>query len=102
MSKIAVIGEKDSVLPFRLFDFDIYMVKKEVDLPKLLQEIVERKVEIILLTETIAEHHLQTLDQYEEELTPGIILIPSIQGSIGIGKAKIQGNVERAVGQNIL
>ena len=35
-------------------------------------------------------------------MIPAIVLIPNHEGTLGIGKSMIQGQVERAVGQNIL
>ena len=43
-----------------------------------------------------------TIRRYDALLTPAIILIPNHSGSLGIGKKRIQDNVEKAVGQNIL
>jgi len=44
----------------------------------------------------------ETIRRYDAEISPAIILIPNHKGSLGIGKSRIQENVEKAVGQNIL
>ncbi|SJZ37239.1 V/A-type H+-transporting ATPase subunit F [Pilibacter termitis] len=100
--KIAVIGDKDSILPFRLFDFDVYYETKEEKVRKLIRELQEKNVSIIFITESVAIGVSDVIEKLETEMTPAILLIPNIQGSQGIGLAKIQENVERAVGQNIL
>jgi V/A-type H+-transporting ATPase subunit F len=57
---------------------------------------------IIFITEQVAETVTETIDRYNDKPLPGIILIPSGEGSLGVGLARIRSNVERAVGMNIL
>ncbi len=45
---------------------------------------------------TLAE---ETIERYKEQVTPAIILIPSHNGTIGIGLSEIEKNVEKAIGQ---
>ena len=51
---------------------------------------------------SIASQIPETIRRYDAEISPAIILIPNHKGSLGIGKSRIQENVEKAVGQNIL
>ena len=44
----------------------------------------------------------ETIKRYNSELIPAIILIPSNKGSLNIGLANIDKNVEKAIGSNIL
>ena len=44
----------------------------------------------------------KTIKRYNSELIPAIILIPSNKGSLNIGLANIDKNVEKAIGSNIL
>jgi len=50
----------------------------------------------------MAEEIGDTIDQYKDNLVPAIILIPSNQGSLGIGMRNIKKSVERAIGADIL
>ena len=104
MHKIGVIGDKDSVLFFKAFGVDVYPVTLEdVDNNrKLVDRLAREEYGVIFITEQIAESISETIDKYVSDVTPGIILIPSNTGSLGIGLARIQNNVERAVGMNIL
>jgi len=43
-----------------------------------------------------------TIKRYNSEVIPAIILIPSNKGSLNIGLANIDKNVEKAIGSNIL
>ena len=104
MHRIGVIGDKDSVLIFKAFGLDVYPVAlgdKEEN-RKLVDRLARESYGIIFITEQIAEEISETIDRYNNELTPGIILIPGSTGSLGIGLARVRDNVERAVGMNIL
>ena len=79
MYKIAVVGDRDSVLGFQALAYAI-----------------------IYLTEQLGTQLKDLLAQYEKELAPAVILIPGKEGSLGIGMQKITETVERAVGADIL
>lgn len=100
--KIAVVGNHDAILPFQLLGFDIYPVESAQRTARLLNELAREQYGIIYLTEDYAKEIPEVLAYFDTQVTPAIILIPTHQGSLGIGKAKIQANVEKAVGQNIL
>ncbi len=99
--KIAMMGGKNSVLPFKGLGIDIYPVDDLEEAAQQLQEMAE-DYGVIFLTERLIEQLESIIRQYEELPTPAIIPIPSSTGSLGIGMARIQQNVEKAVGMNIL
>lgn len=45
---------------------------------------------------------MDVIDEYKDSELPAIILIPGLQGSLGIGMAGVKKSVERAVGADIL
>jgi len=104
MHKIAVIGDRDSVLCFRAFGFSVYTATEEqADISrKLVDSLAREGYGIIFITEQIAQTINETIDRYKESMVPAIILIPSNKGTLGIGMEKIRSNVEKAVGINIL
>jgi len=57
---------------------------------------------VIFITEQIANLIPDTVDRYDKEIIPAVILIPSNQGTLNIGMDRINENVEKAVGSNIL
>ncbi|MEQ7026714.1 V-type ATP synthase subunit F [Enterococcus gallinarum] len=99
--KIAMMGGKNSILPFKGLGIDIYPVDDLEEAAQQLQEMAE-DYGVIFLTERLIEQLESIIRQYEERPTPAIIPIPSSTGSLGIGMARIQQNVEKAVGMNIL
>lgn len=104
MHKIGVVGDKDSILFFKAIGMDVFPVV-ETDTEenrKLVDRLAREHYGILFITEQIASTMRETIDRYNNQPTPGIILIPSSAGSLGIGLARVRDNVERAVGMNIL
>ncbi|MCR8608266.1 V-type ATP synthase subunit F, partial [Salmonella enterica subsp. enterica serovar Typhimurium] len=57
---------------------------------------------VIFVTEQVAKDIEETIERYNREVLPAVILIPSNQGTLNIGMQRISDNVEKAVGVNIL
>ena len=102
MYKIAVLGDKDSVLGFRALGLDVYAAATVEQARTILHRLAKEGYAIIYLTEQLASGMSGDLARYKDELTPAIILIPGKEGSLGIGMANIKTAVERAVGADIL
>ncbi|EPI01009.1 ATP synthase, subunit F [Enterococcus faecalis 13-SD-W-01] len=100
--KIGVIGDKDSVLPFKLFGFDVRYAVSDREVRKGIEEMAQKNYGVIYITEHCASLSPETIDRYKEKMMPAIVLIPNHTGTLGIGAEEIQKNVEKAVGQNIL
>ena len=104
MYKVGVVGDKNSILAFKAFGLDVY--NAYISSPEESRKTVDRMAKdhygIIFITEQIAETITETIDRYNRDLVPAIILIPGSTGSLGTGMARIRSNVEKAVGINIL
>jgi len=102
MYKIAVLGDKDSVLGFRALGLDVYSADSAEQARPILHRLAKEGYAIIYLTEQLATGLGAEIERYKDELTPAIILIPGKEGSLGIGMENIKTAVERAVGADIL
>lgn len=100
--KIGVVGEKDVVVPFQLIGFDAFPVINGQQARETIRKMADDSYGVIYLTESMAEKIPDTISYYDTKVTPAVILIPSHKGSLGIGKSRVNDNVEKAVGQNIL
>lgn len=100
--KIGVVGDKDSVLAFKAIGMDVYPVVGEAEARKTVDILAANEYGIIFVTEQIAEKIEETIERYNKAVLPAIILIPSNQGTLNIGMKRINDNVEKAVGMNIL
>ncbi len=104
MYKIGVIGDRDSILCFMAFGFEVFPVSNEAqdENRKLVDRLAREGFGLILITEQIAAALSETIDRYNKAAVPSILLIPSVRGSMGVGLKRIRDNVEKAVGINIL
>ncbi len=102
MYKIGVVGDKDSILAFKALGIDVYPVTEPDEARITINKMAAEKYAIIFVTEQIAKDLEETIERYNRELIPAVILIPSNQGSLNIGIERINDNVEKAVGVNIL
>ena len=102
MYKIAVLGDKGSVLGFRALGLDVFSADSAEQARPILHRLAREGYAIIYLTEQLATGLGAEMARYKDELTPAIILIPGKEGSLGIGMESIKIAVERAVGADIL
>lgn len=102
MYKVAVIGDKDSILAFKALGVEVYTAIDGSDAEKSIKDLAKKDFGVIFITEDLAKEIPSTIDKYRQEMTPAIILIPSNKGSMGIGLRDINKSVEKAVGANIL
>ena len=102
MYKIGVIGDKDSILPFKALGIDVYPVIGPEEARKTLDTLAKSKYGVVFITEQTAQLIPESIERYNREPVPAVILIPSNQGSLHIGLNRINENVEKAVGSNIL
>ncbi len=100
--RIAVMGDKDSVLGFKALGLDVFPVDSLDDARHTLHRIAKEDYAVIYLTEQLAAQMESDVNRYKDALTPAIILIPGKEGSLGLGMDNIKRSVERAVGADIL
>lgn len=100
--RIGVIGDKDSVLPFKIFGFEVKFANNEDEVKASYHFMIKNNVGIIYITERCSKYIEDSIEKYKNEMFPIVVLIPDCNGALGIGKNLIQKNVEKAVGQNIL
>ena len=100
--KIGVVGDKDSVLAFKALGIDVFPVIESDEARKTVDKLAKNDYAVIFITEQVAQGIEETIERYNKEVLPAIILIPSNQGTLNIGMQKISDNVEKAVGMNIL
>ena len=101
MYKIGAVGDKDSILAFKSIGIDVYPVVDGDQARDTIDDLAARQYGLIFVTEHMPQYIEETIKRYKKKLTPAIILIPSNQGTLGIGMNDINKNVEKAVGSNI-
>lgn len=100
---IAVIGLSDAILPFKMLGFETHSVINGEEAEEMLQLLTEsEEYGIIYITEDMASQIPDTIRYYDTLMRPAVILVPTHKEQLGIGMARIQENVEKAVGADIL
>lgn len=100
--KIAVVGDKGSVLGFKSVGFEVFMATTQQEIQNVMHTLCKGDYGIIFITEQAYVQIPEIIDEYKESPTPAIIPIPGKDGSLGIGIKNVKKNVERAVGADIL
>ncbi len=101
MHKVAVVGDKSSVLAFRAVGLDVFSPIGNQETRNTVDKLAREGYGVIYITEEHAALIPETIEQYKFKATPAIILIPDSKGSLGIGMQEISKNVEKAVGMDI-
>ena len=102
MYKIAVLGDRDSVLGFRALGLDVFFADDAETGRKTLHHLAQESYAVVYVTEQLAAGLTAELDRYRKAVTPAIILIPGKEGSLGLGMQQVKTTVERAVGADII
>ena len=99
-NKIAVIGDKDSVLAFKAIGLEVFSVDNDAEAVEALRN--AKSYAVIFITEDIAERIHDTVVRYKARTFPAVIPIPSGLGGTGYGIAGVKKDVERAIGSDII
>lgn len=101
--KIAIMGDSESIKGFAAVGFDLYELDRSEDAEKLLRTAAESgDYGIIYITEEYYALLTKECARYSEQLTPAIIPLPGIKGNTDLGKTRLKGFVEKAVGSDIM
>ena len=103
--KIAVIGDRESVMGFRALGLDVFPADKD-NAKAVFKSLIPSEqgpgYAIIYITEELTIPLQAEIDALKDELVPAVIPIPSKNGTLNLGMTALNKAVERAVGSNIL
>ena len=102
--RIAVIGDRESVMGFRALGLDVFPAEKE-NAKEVFASVVRAEdpaYAILYITEELTVPLRSEINALKDELIPAIIPIPSKDGTLNLGMTALNKAVERAVGSNIL
>lgn len=102
MYKVAVLGDRESVLGFKALGFEVFPAENGDAARETLSRLAKGEYAVVYITEQLAQHMEEDIAKYKDSLTPAIILIPGRDGTLGIGMRGVHSAVERAVGADIL
>lgn len=102
MSKVGIIGDKDSVMGFLALGIDIFPAYTAEDIKKTIHRLAEKEYAIIYITEEASLKARESIARYKDAELPAIIVIPGIGGSMGLGMNEVRESAKRAIGADIL
>lgn len=101
MYKIAVLGDRDSVLGFRALGLDVCFTESADEARQALHRLAKEDYAVIYITEALSRELSADIARYKAQVTPAVILIPGKTGSMGLGEQALHSAVEKAVGADI-
>lgn len=102
MSKVGIIGDKDSIMGFLALGIDIFPAYTPEEIKKTIHSLAEKEYAIIYITEQASLQAGESLAKYNDFELPAIIVIPGIGGSMGLGMNEVRESAKRAIGADIL
>ncbi len=102
MSKVGIIGDKDSVMGFLALGIDIFPAYTPEEIKKTIHNLAEKEYAIIYITEEASLKTGESIARYKDFELPAIIVIPGIGGSMGLGMNEVRESAKRAIGADIL
>lgn len=101
LNRIAVVGDKDSVLAFKAIGLDVFNVPSEAEAKDTIKNLA-KDYKVIFITVKLAQPLEHMLVKYKSRPYPVIVPIPSAEGSNGFGMQGIKRDIEKAIGSDIL
>ncbi len=103
--KMAVIGNRDSILGFKALGLDCFPVEDPNDALQIVKDLIfnNQGYAAVYLTDDLASKIDMELDEIKKgaPLLPILIIIPSHKGSLNMETRKIRKMVEKALGTDI-
>jgi V/A-type H+-transporting ATPase subunit F len=101
ITKIAAVGAKDLILPFKAVGVEIHPVSSSQEAKKILLSLLEKGFGIILISDNFAEDVKDVFKKVSGVPLPVLLTIPGPRGSTGFTTKRIRELVKRAVGVDI-
>ncbi|MCJ7813468.1 hypothetical protein MUP95_09175 [bacterium] len=101
-SKIAAVGDFDSVTLFKSMGVHVYTVEDDVKGKEHFIQVLKQGFDVVFLTERLGEKWSDVLKEVDVKRKPTVILVPDQKGSTGFAWDRIRGIVKKAVGADIL
>lgn len=101
-NKIAVIGDKDSVLAFKAVGLEVFDATTAEQAQSLIKKLSSNSYAVIFVAENLAEQIPETLAKAKLRTFPAVVPIPTSANSSGFGMQGIKADVEKAIGVDIL
>jgi len=102
MYKIAVLGDRDSVLGFKALGIETFTADDAAQARPILRKLGGEEYAVVYVTERLADGMHEEIEAFKDRPTPAVIVIPGKDGLMGLGMESLKSAVKRAVGADIL
>ena len=101
-NKIAVIGDKDSVLAFKAVGVEVFDAVTAEEAQHLIKKLSQGDYAVVFIAEDLAEQIPETLQKAKLQTYPAVVPIPTTNEPTGFGLSGIKSDVEKAIGVDII
>jgi len=102
MYKIALVGDKDSIIGFQLLGISIFSVNNKEETINILNELIKEKYAAVFITEEIASQIFDKIEELQKKYLISVTIIPNKLERKNLGLKILKKNIEKAVGTDIL
>jgi len=102
MYNIAMIGNRDSIIGFKLLGISIFPVSKKEETIEVLNKIVKEKYAAVFITEEIAIQIFEKIEELQKNSLLSFTIIPNKFEKKNLGLKILEKNIEKAIGTDIL
>ena len=98
MGKIAIVGDATSVAGFRPLGFATYAVTRPEDARALWPTLASGDYSVVFVTEPVYARIDDLVAEVADAPVPAVTVIPGVGSAGGVGQAKLERAIERALG----
>lgn len=102
MSKIALVGDRDSIIGFKLLGISLFPVTNKEETISILNELIKEKYAAVFITEEIASQIFEKIEELQKISLISLTIIPNKLEKKDLGLKILRKNMEKAIGIDIL
>ncbi len=102
MARIAIIGDSTSVAGFRPLGLATFAVTTAEQMNAAWDEVVSGSYAVVFVTEPVFSELESRIAELRDAPVPAVTVIPGVGSPGGVGRAKIERAIERALGTSVL
>jgi len=102
MYKIAFIGDRETIIGFKLLGVSLFPATKKDETIEILDKLVKEEYAVIFVTEDIACQIFKEIERLQKTSFASISIIPSKLEKKCLGLKILRRNIEKAIGTDVL
>lgn len=102
MHKIAFIGDRDTLIGFKLLGISLFSTNQKDEAIEILNKLTKEEYAVIFVTEDIACQIVNEIEILQKTSFTSITVIPSKLEKKYLGQKILRKNIEKAIGTDIL